>query len=169
MEIPDFAALLAGLALAHGALVVSSLPEGELLVPVALTQREGEPFTMEAFEAPSQAEAVANGKAAMERLVTGDRAWALVRDGLLTEGDRKVDALVLDFWGPGMTSPMTLLQKYRPATSAEGFQLLGPVLVSIGGRIQTDSSARPLIIIVEDGIQQHPKAGAHWQSWHAIP
>jgi hypothetical protein len=169
MGIPELAILVAGMTLAHAAWIVADLRAGELLAPVAITQREGEPFQLQAFEAETQEEAIANGKAAMGRLRGGDQAWALVREGLWPEGNQKVDVLVLDFWGPGMEEPVTLLQRFRPAASPQGFQLLGNPQVSIGGRLQPDTAMAPLIAVLEDGIRQHVKASALWDGWHSPP
>ena len=58
---PDSLILLAGFVLAHAAWSVSDLPKGELLVPLAIVEKNGQRQLLR-FEAPTQAQAIAEGK-----------------------------------------------------------------------------------------------------------
>src|SRR4051812_12591641 len=106
MSVSAAALLLAGFVLAHAGWNVSDLEEGDLLCPLAVVEEHGQ-RTLDRFEAKTQEEAIAKGKAAMvEHSKTAD-AWAFAREGLLTEETGKTDILVVDFWAKGMAKPVT--------------------------------------------------------------
>jgi len=66
------------------------------------------------FEADTQEQAIARGKAAMQDATSTADAWAFARDGLYERGGHKVDVLSVDFWANGMPKPVTLVQEYQP-------------------------------------------------------
>jgi hypothetical protein len=90
--VSDALALLAGFALAHAAWSVSDLPKGELLVPLAVVEKNGQRQLLR-FEAKTQEQAIAQAKAALTQRQPELDAWAFVREGLLSEGTGTVDVL----------------------------------------------------------------------------
>src|SRR3989442_15084255 len=86
--IPEAAAVLAGFVLAHAAWSASDLPKGDLLVPVAVIEVKGERRLLR-FEAETQEQAIARGKAAMQDAMATADAWAFARDGLYERGGHK--------------------------------------------------------------------------------
>jgi hypothetical protein len=168
MGIPELALLLAGFALAHAAWSISDVPSGELLVPVSVTAKaEGAPLRIARYEASTQAEAIEKAMAATSAIWRTGEPWAFVREGLLPENGTKVDVLLVDFWGPGMDTSITVIQRFRPAWSPGGFRLIGPPFVTIDGRLQPDSAVAPLLEGILEGVRQHGKAGPLWNAWHA--
>ena len=168
MGIPELALLLAGFALAHAAWSISDVPSGELPTPLSVTATsEGAPVQIMRYEAETQAEAIEKGKAATTVIGRTGEPWAFAREGLLPENGTKVDVLVVDFWGPGMNAPITVLQRFRPAWAPDGFRLIGSPIVTIDGRPQPDSALAPLLEGIRDGVRQHTKAGPLWDAWHA--
>ena len=117
--IPEVAAVLAGFVLAHAVWNVSDLPEGTLLVPLAIIEVSGERH-LHRFEAATQEQAIAAGKAAMHDAMPTADAWAFARDGRLDRDGRVTDVVSVDFWAKGMTKPVTVIQKYKaPSKSGQ--------------------------------------------------
>ncbi|HMI50510.1 MAG TPA: hypothetical protein VK525_03295 [Candidatus Saccharimonadales bacterium] len=160
---PDAAASLAGLVLAHAAWSVSDLPEGELLVPLAMIEKAGQ-RELHRFEAETQEQAIAEGKAAMGQLSGSVDAWAFAREGQFNEGSGYVDVLSIDAWAKGMTASISFVQKFRPFASGK-FELLGEPLVVIAGESQNPSASSDLLTKLARAIQSHPKAAEHWSEW----
>jgi len=100
--IPDSLILLAGFVLAHSAWSVSDLPKGEFLVPLAIVEKTSQRQLLR-FEAQTQEQAIAEGKAALAQRQGQLDAWAFGREGLLSGGTGKVDVLTVDAWAKGMT------------------------------------------------------------------
>lgn len=166
MAIPDPATLLAGFVLAHAAWNVSDLPKDALLCPLAIVEKDGKRQLFR-YEAPTQAEAIAHGKSAMVEATKSADAWAFARDGLLPEGGKKVDVLLVDFWAKGMTAPVTLVQKYEPFARSGAFKVIGAPVVVIGGVEQKPEQVKELLQVVWQGVSQHPKAGSLWDGWQS--
>jgi hypothetical protein len=143
---------------------VSDLPAGQLLVPVAVIESGGERH-LQRFEAESQEQAIAAGKAAMREAASLAESWAFARDGLLNEGDRKVDTLSIDFWAKGMQGPATLIQKYQPFSGPNGFRLLAEPILVVGGVAQGGQTAKSVLDLVQKGVRSHSKAAPLWDSW----
>jgi hypothetical protein len=73
----DSLVLLAGFAIAHAAWSVSDLPQGELLVPLAFVEKNGQRQLLR-FEAKTQDQAIAEAKAALTQRQPELDAWACV-------------------------------------------------------------------------------------------
>jgi hypothetical protein len=115
MAIPESALLLAGFVLAHAAWSVSDAPE--LLVPLAMVERGGQREAMR-FEASSQQEAIAHGKAKMAALREEVDEWAFAREGLIDEKGQKVDVISVDIGVKGSAQRVTLIQHFERISSA---------------------------------------------------
>ena len=83
MLTPESAILLAGFVLAHAAWSVSDLPKGELLVPLAVVEKNGQRQLLR-FEAQTQDQAIADGKGTIARRQSEFDARAFGREGLST-------------------------------------------------------------------------------------
>ena len=162
--IPDAGLWLAGFVLAHAAWIVSDLPKGELLVPLAIVEQGGKRALM-SFEADTQEEAIKRGKAKMAELTGAVDAWAFVRDGRVTEAGRAVDVLVVDFWAKGMDAPMSVLQRYEPFAARGRFRVISQPDLVIKGVVQAPDAAAPHVSRIRAGIAQHPNAASLWDSW----
>jgi hypothetical protein len=155
---------VAGFALAHATWSVSDLEEGELLCPLAFVQRSDR-LDLARFEAPSQEQAISNGKEAMRRLDSSVAAWAFAREGLYRENSDGVDVISVDFWAPGMGSPATLLQRFVPNAGTGKFRLIGEPTLVVDGVAQRPEEASASLELVLSGVQQHPKVASLWNSW----
>jgi hypothetical protein len=162
---PDAAVSLAGFVLAHAAWSVSDLPEGELLVPLAMTEKAGQ-RELHRFVAETQEQGIANGKTAMGKLSGRVDAWAFAREGQLNEGSGYVDVISVDAWAKGMTATISFVQKFRPFASGK-FGLLGDPWVVVDGKLQNPSASSDVLTKLNLAIQSHPKAGEHWSEWLA--
>jgi len=162
--IPEAAAVLAGFVLAHAAWSASDLAEGDLLVPVAVVEVNGERRLLR-FEAETQEQGIARGKSAMQdAMVTAD-AWAFARDGLFERGGHKVDVLSIDFWAKGMPKPVTLVQEYQPFARSGKFRIVGDPMVVVEGVAQAPAAVANVLEGVRAGIRSHPKVAGLWNSW----
>lgn len=164
VSVPDPALLLAGFVLAHSAWSVSDLPKGELLVPLAVVERDGKRELIR-FEADSQEAAIAEGKAAMARLGDSVEAWAFARDGLLREGGRPVDVITVDFWSKGMKAPGSIVQRYEPFANRGKFKIIGEPMVTVGGVEQQEEDSKQSVSVLLLGIQAHSEVKSLWPSW----
>ena len=164
MVIPEDALLTAGLALAHAAWSVSDLEDGELLCPLAMVQRS-DGYQLIRYEADSQEEAIATGKAEMSRSDPEIKAWAFAREGLFRETSGPVDAISVDFWSLGMASAGTLVQRFAPCAKAGKFRLLGEPLLVLGGVAQEPAHAQAPLQLVQAGIRQHSEVAKLWDTW----
>lgn len=160
---PDAAVSLAGFVLAHAAWSVSDLTEGEYLVPLAMTERAGQ-RELHRFQAETQEQSIAEGKAAMDKLSGRVDAWAFAREGQFNEGSSHVGVISVDAWARGMTTPISLVQKFRPFSSGR-FALLGDPGVVIDGEFQSPSPSSDLLAKLNRAIRSHPKAAEHWTEW----
>jgi hypothetical protein len=160
---PDSLLLLAGFALAHAAWSVSDLPRGELLVPLAVVEKDGRRQLLR-FEARTQEEAIAQAKAALAQRQPELDAWALAREGVMSKGTDKVDVLSVDAWAKGMGQPITFVQEFIPYSSG-AFRVGGDALAIMDGRTLAGAEAARLVAKLYEGVRQHPKAGQLWQGW----
>ena len=153
-----------GMVLAHAAYIASDLPEGELICPFAIITRDDRRQVIP-FEAESQAEAVASGKASLTELKDKIDYWGFGREGLWSEpgSTDKTDMLMVSSWTHGMDEPVILMQRFRPAATGQ-FLLLGAVDIVIEGNVLTSDKADPLRALVSDGIATHPSQ-VPWASW----
>ncbi len=166
-DIPAAALLLAGFTLAHAAWSVSDTTPDELLTPLALIEANGERL-LHRYEAPTQSEAIAHGKAEMLKLSRTADAWAFGREGALRvppQSPNTQDVLVVDFWAKGMAAPATLVQRFARATKQTGFRVVGKPRISIDGHELDSAAAEPLVKTIQQGIASHKKVGPLWPTW----
>ena|SRR6266446_8929025 len=164
MAIPESAVLLAGFVLAHAVWSVSDLPKGELLVPLAIIEKNGQRELLR-FEAETQVQAIANGKATLAKRQGDADAWAFAREGQFKEEDKYVDVISVDVWAKGMPASITFVQPFQPCATGE-FKLLGEAWAIIDGKVQTAAASNQLITQLNLGIQSHSKAAKLWPEWH---
>ena len=164
MAIPESAVLLAGFVLAHAVWSVSDLPKGDLLVPLAIIEKNGERELLR-FEAETQAQAITNGKATVAKRQADADAWAFAREGQFKEGDKYVDVISIDVWAKGMAAPITFVQPFQPFSTGQ-FKVLGDARVVVDGKVQTAEVSNHLIEQLNRGIQSHSKAAKLWPEWH---
>jgi len=160
---PDPLILLAGFVLAHAAWSISDLPKGELLVPLAIVEKNGQRQLLR-FEAQTQEQAIAEGKTTLTNRQPELDAWAFGREGLMPEGTGKVDVLTVDAWAKGMARPITFVQRFSPYSSG-AFRIKGDAMVVVDGKALEGTEAARLVRRLYDGVLQHPKAGRLWQAW----
>ncbi len=165
MAIPDSAFLLAGFVLAHAAWSISDT--SDLLVPLAVVERNGQRKILR-FEATTQEEAIAQGKAQMASLSTDVDAWAFAREGLFDERADKVDVISVDIGAKGNVQRVTLFQRFEPYAKRHHFRLLGDTSVVIDGQIQDSATVKDLVLIVRNGVSQHSKVAPLWESWREL-
>ncbi len=165
MGIPIEALILAGFALAHASWSISDVEPGELLIPLAVIETQGQRQLVR-FEANSQEEAIARGKRAMTDAEETSDAWAFAREGLMTIGDKREDVLVVEFWARGMAQSAILYQRFRPVGSSQSFLLIGDPEVAIAGQVLDSASARPFLDNVLAGVRSHSKVAPLWDGWH---
>jgi len=163
MAIPEAALLLAGFVLAHAAWSVSDAPE--LLVSLAIVERSGQREVMR-FEANTQEEAIAQGKAKMATPSADVDVWAFAREGLFDEKGGKVDVISVDIGAKGSAQRVTLVQRFEPYGKRHHFRLLGDPEVVIDGHIQDSAKVKDLLASIRRGISQHSKVAPLWDSWH---
>ena len=162
MAIPDSAFLLAGFVLAHAAWSISD--GSDLLVPLAIVERNGQRKILR-FEAPTQEEAITQGKAQMASLSTNVDVWAFAREGLFDETTGKVDVISVDIGAKGNVQRVTLVQRFEPYGKRHHFRLLGDTTVVIDGHIQDSAKVKDLVSVVRSGVSQHTKVAPLWDSW----
>jgi len=153
-----------GMVLAHAAYIASDLPEGELICPFAIITKDDRRQVVP-FEADSQAEAVASGKASLAEFKDHIDYWGFGREGLWSEpgSTDKTDVLIVSSWTHDMEEPVTLMQRFRPAATGQ-FLLLGAVDIVLDGHVLTSDKADPLRALVSNGIAMHPSR-VPWASW----
>lgn len=163
MAIHEAASLLAGFVLAHATWNVSDLPEGDLLVPLAIVEtKAGRNLTR--FEAETQEQAIAAGKAFVSEQQSTASAWALAREGQMNTSTGKVDVLVVDAWAEGMSEPISYIQPFQPFATGS-FKLLGPAIPVVSGSILSQEQSEPFLGALYRGVSTHDKAASLWASW----
>ena len=161
--ISDSLLLLAGFALAHAAWSVSDIPAGELLVPLAVVEKNGVRQLLR-FEAKTQEQAIAQAKAALTERRPELDAWVFVREGVMSRGASKVDVLSVDAWAKGMGHPIGFVQELRPYSSG-AFRVRGDALAIVDGKTLDRAEGARLVEKLYEGVLQHPKAGQLWPGW----
>jgi hypothetical protein len=152
LTIPEVALRLTGFVLGHALWNVSDIPDGELLVPLALTERAGQRELLR-FAADSQEVAIRNGKARMIQLAGTVDAWAFARDGVFNE----TDAITVDFWAKGMKDPATVVQRYEPLKKRGRFKVIGQPVIAIQGNVLGPSEQKEVLPELNKGLLQHTK------------
>jgi len=163
VAIPDTASLLAGFVLAHAAWSVSDLPEGDLLVPLAVVE-VGAERKLVRFEAETQEQAIAEGKSFVAQQQTAASAWALAREGQMNTSTGKVDVLVIDAWAKGMSEPIIYIQPFQPFATGS-FKLLGPAVPVVSGSMLSPEKSEPYLGVLYRGVSSHGEAAGLWTSW----
>lgn len=165
MNIPEGGLLLAGFVLAHALWSVCDVPKGELLVPLAVIEtKEGR--HLHRFEANTQEEAIAKGKAYVNSLGPEVSTWAFAREGLMPEGTGKVDVISVDVWAKGMEKPITLIQRFEPYAKRQHFRVIGKPEVAINSVVQDSKTVQNIVDTVEKGVLGHSKVKPLWAEWH---
>lgn len=163
MYLPNDAVGLAGFTLAHAAWSVSDLPDGELLIPLAITAADGRLATQR-FEDGAQAEAIARGRAAIEACRDDVDAWAFAREGVIREGANAVDVLTVSSGARGMSTTFDIVQRFRPFASG-AFAVLGEVDVIVDRVKLVDGRADEIRRMVRAGVESHGKVAELWDGW----
>jgi hypothetical protein len=161
--IPESALLLAGFVLAHAAWSISDAPD--LLVPLAVVERNGQREIIR-FNADTQEEGIAHGKAKMAAVGGDVDEWAFAREGLFNEKEEKVDVISIDIGVKGSTQRITLIQRFEPYAKRNHFRLLGEPEVVIDGNLQDSTKVMDLLVSVRRGVSQHSKVAPLWDGWH---
>jgi hypothetical protein len=163
MAVSESALLLAGFALAHAAWSISDTPD--LLVPLAMLERGGKREVMR-FEADTQEEAIARGKAKMAAVSEEFDGWAFAREGLLNEKGNKIDVISIDIGIKGNKTRVTIVQRFEPYLKRRHFRLLGDPEIAIDGAVQDSRSVKDMLETIRRGVSQHSKAAPLWDGWH---
>jgi len=163
MPVPEATALLAGFVLAHAAWSVSDLPEGQLLVPLAMIE-EGSERKLVRFEAETQEEAIFKGKEFVLKQKAAASRWAFAREGQMNTATGYVDVLVVEAWSAGMAEPIAYIQPFQPFASG-AFKLLGPAVPVVGASMLSPEASEPYLAVLYRGISSHRKAASLWASW----
>lgn len=151
---------LMGFVLAHACWIVADLPKGEVLAPFAIIERVDGGRVIQPFEAATQGEAVAAGKALLDHPPVDAVRIAFVRDGLLRAPDgTATDVLSVTGWERGRPE-LTISQPYR-SDGPSRFQLLAGAFVSLG-HIEDEALALKQL---REGVDSHPHAGSLWPRW----
>ena len=165
MPFSDSLLNLAGFAFAHAIWSVSDLPNGELLVPLAIVEKAGQRQLLR-FEAESQEKAIADGKATLAEHEQELDAWVFVREGQINENGLYVDALTIEAKSRENSSSIVFVQRFQPFASGK-FKLLGPPSAVVGNKALSEQEGVPLVARLLKGAQTHSKAAGHWREWSA--
>lgn len=163
MAISELASLLADFVLAHSAWSVSDLPQGDLLVPLAIVEI-GEERKLVRFEAETQEQAIAQGKEFVVQQQSSASAWALAWEDQMNTSTGKVYVLVVDAWATGMAEPITYIQPFQPYASGS-FKLLGPAVPVVAGSMLSPEASEPYLTVLYRGVSSHSTATNLWSSW----
>jgi hypothetical protein len=116
------------------------------------------------FEADTQEEAIARGKAKMAALDDID-CWAFAREGIFREEPEGVDLISVDIGARDTKARFTIIQRFQPYGAKKQFRLLGDLEVLIDGVVQDQTVAQDLLKVIHRGILQHPKIAPLWEGW----
>lgn len=164
MTIPAPALRLGGFVLGHALWNVSDMPDGECLVPLAISEHTGERELLR-FEAETQELAIRMGKAEMVQLTGAVDAWAFARDGVFNEGTRSTDVITVDVWARGMKTPVSIVQRYEPFANRGRFKIIDAPLIIIQGEMVDPSEHEAALSELYHGLFQHAKAAELWEGW----
>jgi len=158
---------LAGFVLAHAAWSVSDLSEDELLCPLAIVERSGGRH-LTRFEAPSQAEAVSAGQAAMKAAVASGEPVAFAHEGTwrwAQGGHASDDVLTVEFCDGTMDRPAMILQRFARQMPNGQFRLLGEPSLVLEGSLLEPANARDALEDLLLGVRSHPAVCDLWDAW----
>ncbi len=158
-KVSESALRLAGFLLAHATWIITDLDPGELYVPQALCLKDGQ-LSLSVFEADTQVEAVANGKAFMKEEAGNFDGCAFARDGLVRQGDTAIDTLTIDMANEDGDFVLTMIQPY---SKRDGMRLLGAeTFLTPDGSMTSDETADALRPIIHEGADSHAGANKNW-------
>jgi hypothetical protein len=160
---PESLLVLAGFIFAHAAWSVSDLPKGTLLIPFAVVEKSGQRQLIR-FEADSQEEAVARGKAMLDKHERDIDAWGFARENQILEGNAYVDVLTIEAKQIGEGTSIVFVQRFQPFASGK-FKLLGQPTVIVRSQAVSPAEAKPLLAMLKKGIESHNRAYEHWPEW----
>ena len=163
MPLPDSLLHLAGFAFAHATWSVSDLPADELLVPLAVVEKEGQHQLLR-FEAQTQEQAIQDGKDTLAQHESDLDAWVFVREGQVKERGVYVSVLTVEAKRPSTGESVMFLQRFQPFALGK-FALLGQPDALIDGVKLSVGEADPLVARLLEGVQSHSKASALWGEW----
>ena len=119
MMFSENALKLAGFLLAHATWVIGDLEPAANYVPQAICLKDGA-LVLEVFEADTQDEAVANGKAFMSAEAAKYDGCAFARDGLVRTDAGPIDVVTIDLADEDGLYFLTMIQPY---SKKEGMRL----------------------------------------------
>lgn len=163
MPVPEPLLHLAGFAFAHAIWNLSDLQEGELLTPLAIVEEAGLRKLLR-FEAETQEEAIALGKAKLYKSAHTIDAWAFAREGQIDNGQGYIDVLTVEASSRGLPEPILFLQKFQPNSTGQ-FKLLKATQVFRDGKIPPNDRADYYLAGLRAGIESHTQAAALWSQW----
>jgi hypothetical protein len=117
------------------------------------------------FEAETQQEAIHSGKAATWRFMRERSIWAFARDGIIREADEPVDAISVELWGPGMESPVLIIQTYEPFAKKRHFKVRGRSRLIVDGQLVSDVNADLALKVGRQGLDSHSSVAPLLRQW----
>lgn len=154
---------LAGFAFAHAAWSVSDLPADELLVPLAIVERDGQHQLLR-FEAETQEQAIREGKDTLARHESDLDAWVFVREGQVNESGGYVSVLTVEAKHPPTGDSILFLQRFQPFASGK-FTLIGQPDVVVAGVMLSAEEVTPVLVRLLAGVEAHVQAAKLWGEW----
>jgi hypothetical protein len=148
---------LAGFATAHA---VWSVSDGAILVPIAMSDKEGQRKLVR-FVAEELPQAVEQGRAWLEQNPDEAEIAVLVFDGYVSsDSEEKTDALILE--GRSRAGQkLTVVQRYRPASDTAGFAVHRPQLeVPPHEGLDDDSVGQAFF----RGLESHEEGARVWSA-----
>lgn len=157
----EYIGQLLGFTLAHSASVVDTLTAEQAMVPYAITFQNDEQSLIN-FEADTQQQAVAQAQAQLEQLSQTADAWTYSQEGVINDEQQQVSVLYFKVWLKGMTVALEAYQAYSKAP----FKLLGNIQVqNFNETGMQPSETETFIAGLNQGVDIHPTAATHWDSW----
>ena len=156
--IPDDMLLFSGFALAHAAYSICDVPEGQLLIPLFISENGGKREVLR-FEAENQESAISSAKQHIHAIDGTLDLWAFMREGSLALSEEtQVDVILLDASSAQFGHRITVVQPFRPSRRPDGFMLLGEPIVALDGKELNSEQLLWCIQILDEGFSMHPAA-----------
>ncbi len=157
----EYIGQLLGFTLAHSASVVDTLAADQAMVPYAITF-QGEEQSLVNFEADTQQQAVAQAQEQLAQFTQTADAWTYSQEGVINNEQQQVSVLYFKVWLKGMHVALEAYQAYSKAP----FKLLGNVQVQNFNETGMQQSATDVFVAgINQGVDIHPTAAAHWDNW----
>jgi hypothetical protein len=165
MGVSEGALILAGYALAHSAYSICELPEGELLVPLAIIDLDGKQ-TLHRFEAETQEQAISRAQLELEELRKTAEAYAFAWESTIkTKSGKSGDYLTVRVWDKEIDFELHVFQEFQPFFVENRFKILGNIQIAINGEWLEESHTENIVELVLEGIKMHPE-GNRWEAWN---